>query len=182
MKPAASIILSLACLFFLGGCAAPVAQEPATPAPVFTRTASPLETATGNFHWFRFSACLYHGSKNVYFDPVSLSGDLPPADLILITHSHADSWSLSDIKKIVGPNTTLVVGTNAAPKYETFKDQIDAPAIILDEGESAEVDGIKITAPREGKSPAPARERHGRVSGRDRRHTHLQCQRHDLLP
>jgi L-ascorbate metabolism protein UlaG (beta-lactamase superfamily) len=95
-------------------------------------------------HFFGTAAFLYNGSRIIYFDPVTLGGSLPKADLILVTHGHSDHWSVPDIQKIVGPNTTLIIGPNVP--YETSKAEIGAPATILREGETIDVNGVKIEA------------------------------------
>jgi L-ascorbate metabolism protein UlaG (beta-lactamase superfamily) len=97
-------------------------------------------------HWFDTSAILYQGSKNVYFDPIGLSGSLPPADIILVTHAHDDHWSPENLKKIIQPDTLLVVSPNVAMAYEKAKDELGISATILGEGESFETKGIKIEA------------------------------------
>jgi len=91
------------------GCA-PAAKVAPTPTSVPpTQTALPATSTPdpavflGNLHWFGTAAILYHGSQTIYFDPVGLSGSLPPADLILISHGHSDHWSIPDIKKVIGP-------------------------------------------------------------------------------
>jgi len=44
----------------------------------------------------------------IYIDPWKLPNDLPPADLILLTHTHFDHLSAEDIAAITTPSTTLV--------------------------------------------------------------------------
>ena len=97
-------------------------------------------------HWFGTSAFLYRGSQNIYFDPITLAGELPPADIILITHAHSDHWSVPDIKKIIGPNTVLVISPNVNAAYEASKDALGIPATVLKEGETTEVRGVSIQA------------------------------------
>ena len=43
------------------------------------------------------------GGKNIYFDPFQLKGELPAADLLLVSHDHYDHCSLEDIARIVKP-------------------------------------------------------------------------------
>ena len=49
------------------------------------------------------------GKKVVYFDPIQISGEPKDADIIFITHSHDDHFAPDEIKKLLKPNTTLVV-------------------------------------------------------------------------
>ena len=58
----------------------------------------------------RNKSFLYNGSKVIFFEPISLDGKLPQADLILVTHAHNDHWSVVDFKKIIGPNTIWIIG------------------------------------------------------------------------
>ncbi len=97
-------------------------------------------------HWFGTSAVLYSGSQHIYFDPVTLSGTLPTADLILVTHAHGDHWSVNDLKKIIGPETKLVISPSVSTAYEKAKDELGIAATILAEGEKTEVNGLSIEA------------------------------------
>jgi L-ascorbate metabolism protein UlaG (beta-lactamase superfamily) len=136
---------SLGIILMLGivGCGPAATPEP-TPVPP-TPTPS-LQDFAGKFHWFGTSAFLYTGSKIVYFDPVTLDGTLPKADLILVTHGHSDHWSIPDLKKIIGPNTQLVISPNSSTAYEANKADLGIPATILAEGQTAEVAGVSIQA------------------------------------
>ena len=49
------------------------------------------------------------GGKLVWLDPVKVP-IVEKADLILITHDHADHYSPADIKKLSGPTTIVLVG------------------------------------------------------------------------
>jgi L-ascorbate metabolism protein UlaG (beta-lactamase superfamily) len=145
------LFISLA-MVWVGGCT-PAATAVPTPTPL-PPTATPIpathtpsaQDAIGKLHWFGTSAFLYHGSQNIYFDPISLGGNLPPADLILITHAHTDHWSVADIRKVIGPNTTLIISPNMSTAYETNKAEIGIPATVLAEGQTIEVKGISIQA------------------------------------
>jgi L-ascorbate metabolism protein UlaG (beta-lactamase superfamily) len=137
-------------MVWVAGCKSAATAVP-TPLPptVTTVPATPtlsVEEAIGKLHWFGTSAILYNGSKVIYFDPISLGGNLPKADIILVTHAHSDHWSLSDVKKIIGPNTTLIVSPNVSSHYEAAKSDLGIPAIVLAEGQTAEVNGISIQA------------------------------------
>jgi hypothetical protein len=144
MKHLKTILILCLLIPLVAGCAAPTAEPTATPVPP-TPTLSPAG-ALENIHWFGSLSVLYHGSKNIYFDPNNLLGDVPKADIILITHSHVETWNINYVKQIIGPNTTMIISPNMTVLYEQYKDELGVPAIVLAEGESTEVDGVKITA------------------------------------
>jgi L-ascorbate metabolism protein UlaG (beta-lactamase superfamily) len=138
-------------LLFLAGCskAATVAPSPTATAASTSIPPTPtsdLPAAAAKIHWFGISAILYHGSKNIYFDPVNLSGNPPPADLILISHAHSDHADLAGLKQAIGPGTTLIISPNVAAFYEQNKDALGIPARILAEGETTQVGDITIQA------------------------------------
>ena len=143
MKHCLSIFLLVTLL--LAGCAPAATPQPtATPIPP---TATPsMQDFVGKLHWFGTSAFLYRGSRVIYFDPVALSGTLPPADLILVTHAHSDHWSVADIQKIIGPKTVLVISPNVSASYQVDKALLNIPVTTLSEGQTTEVNGISIQA------------------------------------
>jgi L-ascorbate metabolism protein UlaG (beta-lactamase superfamily) len=155
MKRILSTILFAALLLSLLAACAPAATPAptdiptpvpptATPVPA-TSTPSPAD-ALAKLHWFGTSAFLYNGSKVVYFDPVTLTGTLPKADLILITHAHTDHYSVTDLQQIIGPNTTLVIGTNVTTAYEADKDTLGIEATIMNAGDKKDFGGVTVEA------------------------------------
>lgn len=83
------------------------------------------------FTWYKQAAYRWKSdSLVVYIDPWGLTGDLPEADLVLITHYHFDHFSKvgaygdpnksfqpeggGDLGKIVGPKTVLVAPKDVA--------------------------------------------------------------------
>jgi L-ascorbate metabolism protein UlaG (beta-lactamase superfamily) len=138
-------------MLFLAGCgtAATVATPPtetAAPTTVPATPTSDVPPEVSKIHWFGISAILFHGSKNIYFDPVNLSGNLPPADLILISHAHSDHADLASLQKIIGPDTVLIISPNVTVFYEQNKDALGIPATVLAEGETTQVGDISIRA------------------------------------
>jgi L-ascorbate metabolism protein UlaG (beta-lactamase superfamily) len=75
------------------------------------------------------------GNLNVYYDPWKLSGNLPSADIILVTHEHHDHYSEPDIRMISKPGMRVV-----APMKTAMVTDIVKP------GEKILISGIEITA------------------------------------
>jgi L-ascorbate metabolism protein UlaG (beta-lactamase superfamily) len=66
------------------------------------------------FTWFKQSAYLWRGDGvNLYIDPWGLT-ETEPADVILITHAHADHFSMEDIEKVRKPKTLIVAPGDVA--------------------------------------------------------------------
>jgi L-ascorbate metabolism protein UlaG (beta-lactamase superfamily) len=74
----------------------------------------------------------------VYIDPWQLEGG-PQADLILITHDHADHCSPDDVAKIQADDTVIVTVAESAKK---LKGQIE----IVKPGDSLKVKGLAVEA------------------------------------
>lgn len=106
------------------------------------------------FTWYKQAAYRWKSdSLVVYIDPWGLSGDLPQADLVLITHYHADHFSKSgpfdhpniqpngdgDLDKIVGPKTVLVAPKDVAA-------ELSGNVKIVAPGDRIEAAGVRIEA------------------------------------
>lgn len=74
--------------------------------------------------------------KTIYIDPYEIDQE-EKADIILITHSHYDHFSLPDIEKIKKENTKIIMGGSCAADLEYQ---------ILLPNKEIEIDGIKIQA------------------------------------
>jgi L-ascorbate metabolism protein UlaG (beta-lactamase superfamily) len=94
---------------------------------------------TEHLHWLGHDAFRIDGPPVVYVDPYQLSGELPPADLILITHDHFDHLSPADVAKIHRPSTVVV-----APKEVAGK--LSIPVTTIAVGETRDVAGITVKA------------------------------------
>jgi len=83
------------------------------------------------------------GGKTVYFDPIGISGEPKDADLIFISHSHGDHFSVEDIKKLVKPETVLVLPADCV------KPVVDAGLtniLTVGQNKNYELEGIKFAA------------------------------------
>jgi L-ascorbate metabolism protein UlaG (beta-lactamase superfamily) len=99
-----------------------------------------LPRTLAGFTWYRQSAFQWKGeSKVVYIDPWGLQGDLPQADLILITHAHFDHFVPDDIKKVQAQKTALVAPADVAK-------QLSGNVKSVKPGDRIEAAGIKIEA------------------------------------
>ena len=67
-------------------------------------------------HWLGHASFRIDGPPAIYIDPWQLAGQLPPADLILVTHDHHDHCSPDDISRIRQPGTVIVASQAAAKK------------------------------------------------------------------
>ena len=58
---------------------------------------------------FKQSTIRIKGEKTIYIDPFSIDGEPKDADIIFVTHTHGDHFSIADIKKVIKSDTVLVV-------------------------------------------------------------------------
>ncbi len=97
--------------------------------------------ASGNIEWLGHASFrITFDDKVIYIDPWEIKNP-KPADIIFVTHSHFDHFSLQDIEKI-SKKGTYVVGP------EDIRDKIpsDCEYICVKPGEENEVLGIKFQA------------------------------------
>jgi L-ascorbate metabolism protein UlaG (beta-lactamase superfamily) len=149
-------ILLLAGLAACGG--APAARSTDTPAAPTAKTELPSQTpapadaktvekVAGQIAWLR-SANQYGSTaiklesdgKAIYLDPVDLAGleSLPKADLILITHDHADHLSLKTVAALSTPDTVAVSTPTIRNSLANLK------AFAVKPGETVEADDWRI--------------------------------------
>jgi len=72
------------------------------------------EKLVKTMHWLGHDSFYLEGSPVLYFDPWRLSGNLPVADLVLVSHQHGDHCSPEDIRKVSGTDTVVVASSLAA--------------------------------------------------------------------
>jgi L-ascorbate metabolism protein UlaG (beta-lactamase superfamily) len=74
----------------------------------------------------------------IYVDPYCLpAGDLPKADLILVTHHHGDHCSPEDVARVQGSQTAIVTVAEAAAKLK-------GKVTVVKPNEKLHVKGINI--------------------------------------
>jgi L-ascorbate metabolism protein UlaG (beta-lactamase superfamily) len=89
--------------------------------------------------WFRQSALRWQDAeRTVYIDPWGTPEDAPPADVILITHAHADHLQPSEIARLCTASTKLVAPHDVAK-------ELSGAVTSVAPGESHEVGGLRFT-------------------------------------
>jgi L-ascorbate metabolism protein UlaG (beta-lactamase superfamily) len=92
------------------------------------------------FTWYKQSAYKWKGEgKTIYIDPWGLRAQEEPADLIFITHAHADHFEPEDIEKIRQKGTQFVAPRDVAEKLE-------GNVKAIGPGDAFEVAGVKVEA------------------------------------
>jgi L-ascorbate metabolism protein UlaG (beta-lactamase superfamily) len=116
-----SVLLIVLMAILIAGCA-PAATPPPTDVPP-TPTEEPevvegLPAILDNLHWLGHASFRLDGPPVIYFDPVDIGSEPPPADIILISHPHDDHFSMPDIQLISGPETVIITIPSMAGMFE----------------------------------------------------------------
>ena len=91
------------------------------------------------FTWFRQSALRWvDDERTIYIDPWGTDEDAPPADLILITHAHADHFQPEEIARLTKQGTKIVAPHDVAA-------DLSGDVTPVAPGESHEVAGVSFT-------------------------------------
>ncbi len=80
--------------------------------------------------------------KVIYIDPYNIREGLPKADLILITHSHYDHCSVSDMQKIVRDGTKIICPADCQSKITRF--DVPIKIEIVEPNEEIDLGDVKI--------------------------------------
>lgn len=128
--------LTLVCLTLLGFAAPAAAADAPTP-DVIATSGGPLRIYCIGHGSLRFD----YNDQTIYVDPFGKVGDygaMPPADLVLLTHEHADHLDPEALGKVAGPDTPVVL-TGAC------LEQLGR-GTVLENGQTTTVSGIPIEA------------------------------------
>ena len=90
-------------------------------------------------HWLGHDTFRLESAVTIYFDPLNLPDDVPVADVILISHEHADHCSPQDVARIRGDETVVIASAGAARK-------LTGDVRVIHPGEQVTVAGIEIRA------------------------------------
>lgn len=65
----------------------------------------------GVSHW-KQSTVRIQAEKVIYFDPFRVNGTPHDADIVFVTHTHSDHFSIFDLKKVMKSDSVLVITTD----------------------------------------------------------------------
>jgi L-ascorbate metabolism protein UlaG (beta-lactamase superfamily) len=74
-----------------------------------------VDEMPGKISWLGHSSIRISGEKIIYIDPWKIKGE-QKADIILISHSHSDHLSPSDVKKIQKEDTAIVAPSDCVAR------------------------------------------------------------------
>ncbi|HEY4644171.1 MAG TPA: MBL fold metallo-hydrolase [Bacteroidota bacterium] len=93
----------------------------------------------GQVHWLGHASFRVDDKgKTIYIDPWKLPQNPPKADIILITHSHYDHFSVDDIAKVRTAKTVVVCTEDVA-------EQLAGKVKIVAPGQTIDVEGVNVS-------------------------------------
>jgi L-ascorbate metabolism protein UlaG (beta-lactamase superfamily) len=98
-----------------------------------------LEKIFKALKWYGHASFAIESNKIIYIDPWNIPASAPKADLILVTHSHYDHLSPSDINRLKKEGTTIICS-------EDCLDKLSGDVKTMSPGQQLEVKGVKIKA------------------------------------
>jgi L-ascorbate metabolism protein UlaG (beta-lactamase superfamily) len=81
------------------------------------------------------------GKASIYIDPYRLAGDVPKADLVLITHQHYDHFSIQDLERVRKSKTRVLAPPAVAERLEGNVTSLRAGEIV-----ETDVYGVDVRA------------------------------------
>lgn len=89
--------------------------------------------------WYGHASFALESDKIIYIDPWKIPASAPKADLILVTHSHFDHFSVSDINQLKKDGTAIICSSDCAS-------QLSGNVKAVSPGQELEIQGIKVKA------------------------------------
>lgn len=109
--------------------------------PILAVEDDPIQKMVENIRWYGQSSIRIETSgKFIYIDPYLVT-DKEPAELIFITHSHGDHFSIDDIRKIANNNTKIYAPKDCCQKLIS-EGIVNCKAVAP--GQTLNIDGIKV--------------------------------------
>ena len=68
--------------------------------------------------FLKHASFLLDGELKIYIDPYNLVGNLPEADMVLITHSHFDHCSPDDVSKVGSQKTVILAPPDCSIPFD----------------------------------------------------------------
>lgn len=88
------------------------------------------------------STLRFAGDRVLYFDPIGITGEPQDADIVFVTHTHGDHYSMADLKRVMKPGATLVA---PADKAFTAKNDGFNHVLMVEPGKDYQVKEVKFS-------------------------------------